>query len=235
MNCLQFRRAIELAPNDIGDEERLHLQQCAACSAHARRVAAFDAKLGAAIKVPAPENLGERILLRHAFRARRARRFYWPALAAGVTLLISGALTVMSYLHNESQLEREVIALVDAADYALQAREPITTQTLSSTLEPVGLKIDGLLGRVSFAGRCLVRGNLSGHVVLRAQGSPDAPITVFLMPAEKLVRESRFEGENWSGLLIPAANGAIAIIAPHGQALSKVTRRVLDAVRWPSA
>lgn len=234
MNCLQFRRAIELAPNDIGDEQRMHLQQCAACSAHARRIAAFDTKLAAAVKVPAPENLSERILLRHAFRARRARRFYWPALAAGVTLLISGALTVTNYLHNESQLEREVIALVDAADYALQAREPIAAHTLSSALEPVGLKIDGVLGQVSFAGRCLVRGNLSGHVVVRTQDAPDSPITVFLMPEEKLVREYRFEGENWSGLLIPAANGAIAIIAPHGQVVSTVTRRVLDAVRWPT-
>lgn len=234
MNCLQFRRAIELAPNDIGDEERLHLQQCASCSAHARRVAAFDAKLSAAIKIPAPENLSERILLRHAFRTRKARTLHWPALAAGVTLLISGALTVMSYLHNESQLEREVLALVDAADYALQAREPIAMHTLSNALEPVGLTIDGLIGRVSFAGRCLVRGNLSGHVVLRAQDSSDSPITVFLMPAERLVRESRFEGKNWSGLLIPAANGAIAIVAPRGQALSNVTRRVLEAVRWPA-
>ena len=231
MNCLQFRRAMEAEPGGSDEMVRSHARECGACAAHARRLCDFNRTLDAAMKTPVPEKLAERILLRHAFHSRGTRRFQWPALAAGLALLASAAFAVMGYLHSESRLEHEVIALVNAADYALQARGPVAAHTLSTALKPVGLRLDGAIDNVSFAGRCLVRGNLSGHVVLRMQ---DSPITVFLMPGENLLRQTRFEGENWSGLLVPADNGAIAIVARRGQALDGVMRQVLNAIRWPA-
>jgi hypothetical protein len=231
MNCLKFRRAVETDPGGSDELVRSHARECGACAAHAHRLSGFNRTLNAAMKTPVPEKLTERILLRHAFHSRSTRRFQWPALAAGLALLTSAAFAVMGYLHSESRLEHEVIALVDAADYALQARGPVAAHTLSTALKPVGLRLDGAIDNVSFAGRCLVRGNLSGHVVLRKQHSP---ITVFLMPEENLLRQTRFEGENWSGLLVPADHGAIAIVARRGQALDGVVQQVLDAIRWPA-
>ena len=229
MTCLQFRRAMDTDPNAGGDLARAHIRECAPCAAHARRIAHFNRVLDAAIKTPVPEKLADKILLRQTFQARSMQRFRWPALAAGLLLLASAAFAAMTYLYSETQLENEVIALVDAADYALRASGPIAAEQLSVALAPVGLQLHSPISNVSFAGRCLVRGNLSGHVVLREQ---DSPITVLLMPAEHLLRQTRFSGGNWSGLLVPADNGAIAIVGRRGQALESVKQQVLEAIQW---
>ncbi|MFT5176189.1 MAG: anti-sigma factor RsiW [Gammaproteobacteria bacterium] len=230
MNCLQFRRAVEADPNGMSDLERAHTQQCPACAEHARRIASFNRVLSAAVNTSVPDNLSEKIILRHAFRSTSAQRFHWPALAAGL-LLVSAALAVGGYFHKEAQLKHEVIAMVDAADYALQARGPVAVQSLSKVLETLGLRLNRPISNVSFAGRCLVRGHLSGHVVLR---DIDTPITVFLMPEEHLLRQTKFESAHWSGLLAPADNGAIAIVAPRGQELDAITLQVLAAIQWPT-
>jgi hypothetical protein len=125
MNCLQFRRAIETAPNGIGDVERAHAQQCPACTEHARRLALFNRSLVMAVNTPVPENLGEKILLRHAFRSHRESQFHWPAVAAGLVLVVTAAIVAGGYLHREAQLKHEVIAMVDAVYYALQTRGPV--------------------------------------------------------------------------------------------------------------
>lgn len=231
MNCLQFRRVVEADPNGIGELERAHTRQCPACAEHAQRIASFNRVLSAAVNTPVPENLSEKVILRHAFRSTNTQRFHWPALAAGLLLLVSVALAVGGYFHKEAQLQREVIAMVGAADYALQARGPVAMQSLDTVLGALGLRLDHPLSNVSFAGRCLVRGNLSAHVVMRNVGTP---ITVFLMPEEHLLRRTKFEDARWSGLLAPAQNGAIAIIAPRGQELDEVTSQVLAAIRWPT-
>jgi hypothetical protein len=70
-----------------------------------------------------------------------------------------------------------------------------------TALEPVGLQLERILYTLSFTCRCLVRGNLAGHVVLRHQGTP---ITVFLVPDERLIRQAKFENEQWSALLTAA-------------------------------
>ena len=241
MNCLDFRRNVDTDPKALEPAAREHMQNCTACAAHSRRIAQFNRSLATALKVPVPENLNEKILLRHSFSAHRAKRSRWqrlraprwmPAIAASVLLLLTISATIGAYLYDEAQLQDEVVALVGAAEYALQASGPVATEAMASALKPVGLHLNGDIGDVSFAGRCLVRGKLSGHIVLRDR---DNPITVFLMPNESVVRQTYFEGQKWSGVLVPTSKGAIAIVAPRGQALKEVTQRILDALHWNAA
>ena len=140
-----------------------------------------------------------------------------------------GTLLAGKYLYDEARLEDEVVALVEAADYALAAPGPLAAHSIAETLAPVGLGFETGVERVSFAGRCLVRGKLSGHLVLREDSEP---VTVFLMPDERLVRRARFSHQGWSGVLIPDGQGAIAIVARNGKPADELVERVRKAVRW---
>ena len=101
-----------------------------------------------------------------------------------------------------------------------------------SRLGPVGLAVRQRLGAVSFAGRCLVRGNLSGHLVLR---ETTVPVTVFLMPRERVARLSRFRRAGWRGMLVPAEQGTVGFLVPADGAVDQdLVERVVGAVRWPA-
>jgi len=235
VNCLDFRRLMETSPGDAGAQARAHASVCPACADLERRVALLDRSLRNAVRVPVPENLEARILMRQSFHARRRPRRWrraWPALAAGVLLLIGLALHAGRIVHRETGLHGELVALVEAADYALQARGPVRKELLDAALRPVGLTLREPVGEVSFAGRCLVRGKLSGHLVLR---DASTPVSVFLMPEERVSRESSFERKGWRGVLVPTAAGTVGIVVPGGAPPDEtLVDRVVRAVHWPA-
>jgi hypothetical protein len=236
MNCFEFRRLMEIAPRGAGADAMAHALECARCAQSMKDALAFERKLAQAVDVPIPKRLEERILLRQSFRARwrlpAVRPVAW-AWAACLSLAILVAAAGGGYLYKESHLKQELVALIEAADYALVSRTQLPDGEVADALRPVGLAIGEMPGRVSFAGRCLVKGNLSGHLVLRER---EQPVTVFLMPEEHTLRRVRFERGGWSGLLIPVGrHGTLAIMAAPGQPMDEMASRVLRTVRWDSA
>jgi hypothetical protein len=155
-----------------------------------------------------------------------------PALAAALVLGVAAVLYGAGKGSDEAGLQAERVALVEAADYALEARGPVREQAVEQALGPVGLAVRQRLGAVSFAGRCLVRGNLSGHLVLR---ETTVPVTVFLMPRERVARLSRFRRAGWRGMLVPAEQGTVGFLVPADGAVDQdLVERVVGAVRWPT-
>ena len=134
--------------------------------------------------------------------------------------------------HLRGHCNAELVALVEAADYALVPRGQVHEGTVSDALRPVGLGLDEPVGNVSFAGRCLVRGNVAGHLVLRESMSP---VSVFLMPGEHVSRASSFEREGWHGVVVPAQAGSVGVVVPDGKRVDPALLELLvRAVRWPA-
>jgi len=234
MNCLDYRRLMETAPGEAGEKAVAHARACTSCAEFARRAAHVDRLVREAVRLPLPENLEERILMRQSFRRPRRKLAGWAALAAGVVLILAGFLFHAGYVaHEETDLHAELVALVEAADYALKARGPVPEESVDEALRPVGLDLLSAVGDVSFAGRCLVRGNLSGHLVLRESA---LPVTVFLMPDERVARASRFRRNGWQGVVVPAERGSVGIVVPeNGGVDPALVERLVRSVRWPAA
>lgn len=236
MNCFEFRRLMEIAPREAGADAVTHALECPRCAQTVKDALALDRWIAHALDVPVPAHLADRILLRHSFRGRWrvlvARPVTW-AWAACLSLAILAASTVGGYLYIETTLKQELVALIEAADYALVSRAALPGRDVADALRPVGLTLAQLPDSVSFAGRCLVKGNLSGHLVLRER---DHPVIVFLMPEEHMLRRIRFERGGWSGLLIPVGrDGTLAVMTVPGQPMDEVAARVLRMVRWSAA
>ncbi|MDN5939711.1 MAG: DUF3379 domain-containing protein, partial [Salinisphaera sp.] len=92
MNCLEFRRACLSHPRELDTAQRAHDNDCPVCCRFAAEQRAFDGRLAAALAVPAPERLAERVCFRRGLRARR--RLRWLASAAVVALAVGASFGV---------------------------------------------------------------------------------------------------------------------------------------------
>ncbi len=90
MNCLDFRREKLADPRRLSAEALAHLNDCAACRGFAAEINENEARLAAALDVPAPEGLAERVILRSKTQTRLSPRLW--AMAAN---LLIGAVLAM--------------------------------------------------------------------------------------------------------------------------------------------
>ena len=233
MNCIEFRRTLLTEPSGADPEFAEHRRGCPECADAVERSAHFERLLGEAINIEVPENFASRILLKQSFEPR-AERPWWRkprayALAASL-LLVLGLVGMQLNSHlQQRRLSEEFVALVNAAPYALAASKPVSSREISATLEPAGLDLQGSIGNVTFAGRCVVRGKISGHIVVQGD---TAPVTVFLISEQLVASRAAINSDFYSGVILPQDSGTIAIVSAPGEPLEKVEAQVRSAIRW---
>ncbi len=233
MNCMDFRRMLLTDPHSKDAEFAAHRRHCSECADAVARSAHLEHRLRAAVNIDVPENLASRILLKHSFEAR-SRRPWWRtrrvfALAASV--LLAAVIAGLGYQshHEQQRLGEEFVALVNDAPYALASTQRISGTEISAALAPTGLDLQGEIGVVTFAGRCLVRDKLSGHIVLKGE---TAPVTVFLIKDQLVSSRTAIRTAHYSGIVLPQGSGTIAIVSTPGEALERVEARVRAALRF---
>ena len=232
MNCLEFRRILQTEAASQEAEFLLHKRECTACAPAVQRAAGLERALRESLRIDVPEGLESRILLRHALRDPPRRRLGLAhALAASVVLAVLAFGALRWQEARLYSIEREVVSLVEYADYALAPVAPVEGARVAQALRLVGLELEAPLGAVTFASHCIVRGVLAGHLVLR-EGGEWGPVTVFLIPASLVTERQRFREGRWRGLLVPTPTGTVAVLGTHPDPVSLVESRVRAAVRW---
>ena len=84
-NCLEFRREKLADPRHLSPDALAHLNECAACRGFAAEINENEARLAAALAVPVPEGLAERIVLRRKAGIRFSPRLGMLAASAVAT------------------------------------------------------------------------------------------------------------------------------------------------------
>ena len=235
MNCIEFRRILLTDPGATRPGFAEHRRTCPDCADAVARSAHFERRLREAVNVDVPENLASRILLKQSFEAHPARAWWRAArvyaLAASILLVVAVvSLGLPSYLE-QRHLSEEFVALVNGAPYALAADKSVSGAEISAALEPTGLDLAGDIGDVTFAGRCLVRGKLSGHIVLQGD---TAPVTVFLIRDRLVADRATIRSAHFSGIVLAQGSGTIAIVSAPGEMLNAIEARVRSAIRFKS-
>ena len=233
MNCIEFRRALLTDPSGADPAFADHRRRCPECADAVERSAHFERRLVEAINIDVPENLASRILLKQSFEPRtkgswwRRSRVY--ALAASLLLVLGLVGLQLNSQLQERRLSEEFVALVNGAPYALATSKPISSREISATLEAAGLDLQGSIGDVTFAGRCLVRGKISGHIVVQGD---TAPVTVFLISEQLVASRATINSDFYSGVVLPQGTGTIAIVSAPGESLEQVEAQLRSAIRW---
>lgn len=162
--------------------------------------------------------------------ATPASPLYQPSLVAAGGSYVAQLQAFAAGEHNT--LAAEAIAMVRASPYALDARGPAPVASINEALQAIGMRLDGDLGDVRFAGNCLVRQQLAGHIVMEGE---HAPVTVFVMPETAAARSGKFADGEWASVVMPAERGSIAVVGAPGEELNGVIDRIQRLIAEPRA
>jgi len=209
VNCLDFRRLALVDPRRMGEEAKAHALECLACREVLERQRESDDRLFAAIQVPAPDGLAERILVARGLQPDR--RWMW-AMAATLVLALGLGITGRLYFQKDP-LGAEAIEHVAHEPQSFTTVHAVDDAYLPSVLSEQGLKSVVALGQVTYTRICPMDGRTARHVVIR---TAEGPITLFLMPDDPKQRRRQVEESGgMTAVVMPAARGSLTIVAAN--------------------
>ncbi len=161
---------------------------------------------------------------------RRSSRPLWFAVAATVVLASSIALRMSGVFTTYGPLTEEVLAHLDHEPMALQVTDVAVSDERLARAVPARLATfrrgEAL---VTYAMPCKINGRAVPHLVIQGQYGP---VTILLMPEEKVAEAMPFGGDNVHGMIIPVGDGSIAIVGPREEALEPIREDMLESVTW---
>lgn len=227
MNCIQYRRS-KLADARRSTPEALqHARGCPACMTFSRGADAFEQRLEAALLVPPPAGLAERVLRAHAVRARRSA---WRFALAATILLVLGVFARL-FLVSDAGLAWAVAEHVLAEPEVLAANQPVAPEQLALAFARVGGSVNGTLLDVRYHGRCNLAGGTGEHLVV---DTPLGKATVILLPRASVVDTVRLARAGLITQIKPAGHGGYAISAQTDEVVELVEDLVQKSVSWDS-
>lgn len=227
MDCLQFRRAAGADPQRLDPAARAHAEACPGCAAHLRELRSLDARILAALEVPVAARAGATAGSSASVAGLDRRR--WLALAASI---VAGVLvgTLLWVGSPRNSLARDLVEhLGHEPDALVVTDRPEEATELDEVLERGGIRLRPGIGTVSYANTCVFRGRRVPHLVVQTDGGP---VTVMVLRHQRPERATHFDESGFSGQIVPAGPGSIAVIGDAGADLEQVTATVLTAVVW---
>jgi hypothetical protein len=214
-DCRQARLHIGADPRNVPADVAAHVEGCAACRGFRDEMQMIDGKVHAALGLPLSE-----------FRrpARPARRF---ALAASVLLgvIIAGGAWLF---RPATALASEVVQHVEEEADSWNMDQPLPPEQVGRILDTAGAQFDSPFP-VVYGYPCPFRGHRVAHLVVR---TPNGPMTVMLIPHERVMRRTAIEQSGMQGVLLPAGPGSVALLTRDGKVPEAMAEDIVSRVRW---
>jgi len=214
-DCKHARLHIGAAPHELPAEVEAHVAGCASCRRFLDETRALDGRVRSALEVPLAR-----------FRARPAppHRF---ALAASVVLalLVGGGVWL---LRPPVVLANEVVKHIEHEAGSWEARDLRPAGEIAAVLREAGVEIDTSMP-VVYAAACLFRGRHVPHFVVR---TATGPVTVMLLPHEKILMRKHFSESGLQGELIPVSGGSVALVTRGPGVPEGLAAEITQGVRF---
>lgn len=229
MNCLEFRRQCLAEPDT---RERAYLQhktECTTCAGLAERVARLDQGLEEAMRLPVPEGLESRILLRQTTGRRRSqRRLYgWFAVAATLMLMV-GIAQFNHILLRPVSLEYAVINEFNAHPDLYLSRVSADSSEIQRQFARGGIQLKGKLAGLIRAHYCTIHGVDGLHLVFLGE---HGLVSVLVMPKNAVLDRVFLADGNRRGYITPAdGSGSLAFLGNPGEAFDAIEREVRQSI-----
>lgn len=236
MNCSELRRKLLQDPFRNDPDLLQHEGQCPECAQFARKLRAEETRLRSLMQnTPVPAQLSAESasvapLGRHAIQRRSA----WFAAVAGVFMLIGAPLLSIfdeSGQRANTALARSVLDHIDQEAAHLKDARAVSERSLDFLFARFGARLRAPLGAVNFAAKCHMRHGTGVHLVISGKAGP---ITVFLMPGEKLVDPVPVTSARFEGRILPTDWGSIAVVGAPGESFDELGEHLVAAVQWKS-
>ncbi|MCH7820444.1 MAG: DUF3379 family protein [Proteobacteria bacterium] len=234
MNCEAYRQSIAADPSFDGGAG--HVAECAGCQAYRKGMLALDLKISRALALKVPELLVPELPdLEPADVVRLSGRRsltppIWLAMAATVLLAVAlGARFAGTSVEYDS-LADEVLAHLQHERSSLRISDlPVTDERLKSVVTADIARLDHSAGLITYARTCVIGGHDVPHLVIQGQRGP---VTILLMPYEKIFAPQPLSDEYRTGVILPVGNGSIAIVGVRDEPLERIQKELLKSVMW---
>lgn len=237
MSCEDYKNSLMADPGF--EDETGHVQNCASCQAFRNDQQAFDRKIAAAMEISVPAlqipelpDMAETQADNVVTLSRRPplSKPAWFALAATVLLAVFVGIRMTTPDANALSLAQQVLAHVDHEPGALSpTNTAVSAERLRRTVPHELATMNNDSGLITYAQSCIINGKTVPHLVLQGERGP---ITILLMPHEKVSDASTFDGVGTHGVILPVGDGSIAIVGDREENLDHVKQSVLDSVTW---
>lgn len=221
MNCLEFRRELNIHPQSNDADFVVHARECPRCAQAQTDALAFEASLGRALALPVPVQLAESILLAHATEQRRERRRWqrggtWLALAAAAVLAVG----VGWRITGAQPLGDAAIAhMLGPEAPALAYTTPVASDAVRKAFAQRGVDLAQVPADISYVQCCPVGKFKSVHMVMpRANG----PVTVMYLVDDHGAQRSDFSRAGWMGRSVPMAHGTLVMIGHDASQFAQI-------------
>ena len=236
MDCNELKQRILADPS--ADFDEAELASCEGCRELLEDVRAMDAKLkqAMAIDVPPlsmpelPEIDTDKVVGLPTRRGGKAP--IWLATAAAVTLAaFLGVNSFIGHDHGDLSLADEIIAHMDHEPYALRVTDvPVSDSRLTRIVPANVANVSHDAGLITYAQSCEINGDKVPHLVIQGERGP---VTIILLPDEKVDEVTPLEGERFNGVLVPVGDGSIAIIGEDDpDNLKRIEQSFASSVTW---
>ena len=237
MNCLDFRRRIGAEPRSRDPELLAHRDACKdGCAAFWQRAQRFEDDLEAALAVPVPEGLADRILLAQATGERRQqvrRRRSWMAMAAAVLIVFIG--TGLFWRQADlNSLPALAVAHMPEEIEALDLTHPMTDAQVEAGFVGRATRLKGPAPvGVTYVHDCRVGPYPAVHVVTRMN---DEPVVALYMPGKMIDKSADFHRDGWDGREVALSGGTLVVMAQGAsrQTMAAVERGWRAAIEGPA-
>jgi len=234
MNCEDYRQATSAEPSFDGGAS--HVSECADCQAFRREILALDSTIASALSIDVPElqmpELAE-IEFDNVVSIEPSRRRIAPVWLAAAATIVIGVVLGFRMIGNDvvyESLADEIIAHLDHEAAALVVTDtPVSDGKLSKVVPANIAQLDHSAGLITYAQSCEINGKTVPHLVMQGQSGP---VTILLMPDERISAAVDLSGEHIRGVLLPVGDGSIAIIGDRSERLAPIRDSVVNSVMW---
>ena len=221
MNCLDYRRTL-LSGTGENEAMREHRLQCADCAGVLKEHAAFEDQLRAALEVPVPAGLGDRLAAAPRTAAAAGsplpdrRRFLAAAsvaaLAAGTGLYLwRGRDDPMAMACIDFVMKDEAKSIMMGAMPRAEAARVLADSLPVERLDRIG--------KVMHIGPCPFQGGTAYHVVLMV---PQDKVTLLIMPDTSMPARARATHDGMYASVVPLRKGRVGIVGSSAAVVDSV-------------
>ena len=210
MNCLDFRRQLNIDPLSAAAEFMRHRQECPRCAEALERALAFESNLRRALLVPVPAQLADSVLLAQAtgeqrLRARRRRGGAVLAIAAALLLAIGVGMQT-----KVSPLATLAVKHLNKEAFILPMTQPIADDEVRKAFAESGINLAAVPAGISFVYCCPVGPYHSVHLVMPQH---EGPMTVLYLTEDAAKQREEVTRDGWRVRSVPLAHGTLVLLA----------------------
>jgi hypothetical protein len=224
MNSTEFQRRLLIDPRAADMAAAAQARVCADAPALLAEALAMEERIDAALDVPIPADLVERVLAalpaESAPTPVRGFRRWWPlALAASVALVGWLSLALLRAPSATGALIAASVEHLAHEPYALTRSGRVPDSLVTRMFTEAGVRIDTEELALSYLNRCPLERRWSVHMVMPA---PEGPVTVMYVIGEADIERMDTRKDMVAVRTLPFADGALVLLAESNRDFDRI-------------